>query len=211
MVMVDNPNKFADKFKLKSSRLTNWDYSTPGFYFITICTLNHNNFFGKIIDNKMELSKMGIIVNQCLIDISKHFSNVILDEYIVMPNHIHLLLNLLKPLSNFVNNCRDVACNVSTNLNNVSTKSINFSTIKNNFNEGINYFSKISPKSNTISSIIRSFKSAVTKQINPKTIFFAWQPRFHDEIIKDEKELLTIKNYIINNPINWKKDKFYKV
>ncbi|MFA6463239.1 MAG: hypothetical protein WCT51_04340, partial [Candidatus Shapirobacteria bacterium] len=59
--MVDNPTKFADKFKLKSSRLQNWNYSTPGYYFITICTHNHNNFFGKIINNKMELSKRGEI------------------------------------------------------------------------------------------------------------------------------------------------------
>ncbi|MFA6185294.1 MAG: hypothetical protein WCT51_00245 [Candidatus Shapirobacteria bacterium] len=57
--MVDNPTKFADKFKLKYSRLQNWNYSTPGYYFITICTYNHNNFFGKIIDNKMKLSKRG--------------------------------------------------------------------------------------------------------------------------------------------------------
>jgi len=197
--MSNNLTKFADKFKLKSSRLNNWDYSTSGFYFITICTYNHNNFFGKIIDNKMELSKMGIIANQCLIEIPKHFSNVILDEYIVMPNHVHILIKLLK----INDQCRDVACNVSTNINNVSINTNKISTKQNE------YFSKISPKQKTISSIIRSFKSAVTRQINPKTIFFAWQPRFHDHIIKNEKELLIVKNYIINNPINWQKDKFF--
>lgn len=87
--MENNQNNFADKYKLRSSRLSNWDYSTPGYYFITICTYNHNNFFGKIIDNKMELSKMGEIANQCLVDIPKHFQNTILDEYIVMPNYVH--------------------------------------------------------------------------------------------------------------------------
>ena len=58
MAIVENPNKFADKYRVASSRRENWDYSTPGFYFVTICTLNHNNFFGKIINNKIELSKM---------------------------------------------------------------------------------------------------------------------------------------------------------
>ena len=98
MVVIDNPNVFADKYKLKSPRLKNFDYSSPGLYFITICTLNHNNFFGKIINHQMELSKMGIIVNQCLVDIPKHFKNVLICESVIMPNHIHLLLSL-KPTS----------------------------------------------------------------------------------------------------------------
>jgi putative transposase len=176
-------NKFADQFKLKSSRLNNWDYSTPGYYFITIKTLNNNNFFGKIINNQMELSKMGIIANQYLINIPKHFSTVRLDEYIIMPNHVHIIIQIL---NNFVET-RDRA-----------------SLLKNN------KFYQLAIKSNqTIPKIISQYKSSVTRQINPKTIFFAWQPRFHDQIIKNKKELLIVKNYIINNPINWQKDKFY--
>ncbi|MDD2482845.1 MAG: transposase [Candidatus Shapirobacteria bacterium] len=190
MALVDNPTKFADKFKLKSSRLLNWDYSTPGFYFITICTYNHNNFFGKIINNKMELSKMGIITNQCLINIPKHFSNVILNEYIVMPNHVHILLNLSKPLSNSVETHHDASLSIKYN----------------NY-----YYHRIAIRSSqTIPLVIKQFKSATTRQINPKTIFFSWQPRFHDHIIQNEKEYLIIKQYIKNNIKNWNKDKYYK-
>ena len=186
--MENNQPKFADKYKLKSSRLINWDYSTPGFYFITICTYNHNNFFGKIINNKMVYSKCGEIVESELLKTFKIRKNIELLQWVIMPNHVHILMEIIKQ----EDKCRDVARYVST-------------TKENNKN-----FSNISPKPNTISSIIRSFKSAVTKQINPKTIFFAWQPRFHDQIIKDEKELLVIKKYIQNNVINWNKDKFYK-
>ena len=239
--MEINPTKFASKFKTSSSRLQNFDYSSSGIYFITICTLNKNNFFGKIINNQMELSKMGIIANQCLIDIPKHFSNITLDEYVVMPNHVHILFHVETPYmaslqkdsnntligdnsrnmrqTNFnpvethdrasltkrynnyfnFNQCRDVACNVSTNKQSNISKE----------NKTSNYFSNISPKPNSIPTIIRSFKSSVTHQINPKTVFFAWQPRYHDHIIKDKPELIKIKNYIINNPVNWEKDKFY--
>jgi len=237
MVIVDNPNKFADKFKLKSSRLTNWDYSTPGFYFITICTLNHNNFFGKIIDNKMELSKMGIIANQCLIDISKHFSNVILDEYVFMPNHVHILFHVETPYMASLlnkNNNQNTPLNKNNNQNPKSNQNNNLNKSIYNLKETpymaslqdnrkvtlINYshnnhpyyYSRLNQKSKQlIPKIIQQFKSAVTHQINLQTIFFAWQSRFHDQIIKNERELLTIKNYIINNPINWQKDKFYKV
>ena len=72
--MEINPTKFASKYKLKSSRLQNFDYSTPGVYFITICTLNKNNFFGKIINSKMELNQKGLITNTCLQNIPIHFN-----------------------------------------------------------------------------------------------------------------------------------------
>jgi len=197
MTTVDTPTKFASKYKLKSSRLQNWDYSTPGIYFITICTLNKNNFFGKIINNQIELSKMGNIVKSELLKTFEIRKNIRLHQYIIMPNHVHLLIEIKIQNIQF-NKCRDVARYVSTyNQSHVSTE------------ENNKVFSKISPKPNSISSIIRSFKSAVTHQINPKTIFFAWQPRYHDIIIKDKQEFIKIKNYIINNPAYWQKDKFY--
>ena len=186
-------NRFADKFKLKSSRLQNFDYSSSGIYFITICTLNHNNFFGKIISSEMELSKMGIIADQCLIDIPKHFPNIHLDEYVVMPNHVHLLFHVETPyMASLQKHPNDILINYS-------------------HRNHPNYYLRLNQKSKQlIPKVIQQFKSAVTRQINPKTIFFAWQPRHHDIIIKDQPELIKIKNYIINNPINWEKDKFYK-
>jgi len=197
--MIDNPTKFADKFKIKSTRLQNWNYSTPGFYFITICTYNHNNFFGKIINKKMELSKRGEITKSELLKTFEIRKNIKLHEWVIMPNHVHILMEI-KNQNNQHSKCRDVENKRRDVARYVST-----------IEENSKNFSKISPKPNTISSIIRSFKSAVTHQINPKTIFFAWQPRFHDQVIKNKKELLMIKNYIINNPINWQKDKFYKI
>ena len=189
MSQIDNPSKFADKFKLKSSRLNNWDYSTPGYYFITICTYNHNNFFGKIINNKMELSKMGIIANQCLIEIPKHFKNAFLDEYIIMPNHIHILLKLSKPLSHFVETHDRASLQI---------KYQNY------------HFHRLAIKSKqTVPKIINQFKSSVKRICNQNNFYFGWQTRYYDHIIKNEKELLIVKNYIINNPINWQKDKFF--
>ena len=183
-------NRFADKYKLKSSRLNNFDYSTPSFYFITICTLNHNNFFGKIINSKMELNQKGIITNDCLIQIPNHFKNIILNEYVIMPNHIHLLLELTQ-----------------TNVTPVETHDRAYLHI----GYQSYHFHRLAIRSNqTIPKIINQFKSSVKRQCNQQNLFFAWQPRFHDHIVKDEPELIKIKNYIINNPINWEKDKFYK-
>ena len=72
-------------------RLTNYDYSQPGAYFVTICTKNQIDYFGEIIDDIVHLSPIGHTAHQCWIDIPKHYPNVALDEFIIMPNHIHII------------------------------------------------------------------------------------------------------------------------
>jgi len=73
----------------KPNRLKHYDYSTFGWYFVTICTQNHFLHFGKIKKGKMFMSKLGNIVKKCWNDIPTHFPNAELDQYIIMPNHIH--------------------------------------------------------------------------------------------------------------------------
>lgn len=80
---------FKDKYQPGSSRLQGWDYSLSGTYFITICTKNREEFFGEVVDDEMILSKEGGIVEKYWKEITKHFANVRLDEFIVMPNHLH--------------------------------------------------------------------------------------------------------------------------
>ena len=167
-------------------------------YFVTICTQNFVEWFGVVNNEKMDLNKMGEIANSCWTKIPNHFPNVELDEYIIMSNHIHGIIGINDisrdadhnesndKMKSRTNSRRDVACNVSTS----------------------NRMSKISPKPNSLSVIIRSFKSAVTKLIrkshNPN---FAWQPRFYDHVIRNENSLEKIQNYILLNPKNWDLDK----
>ena len=91
--MVYNPNIHHRR----SIRLKNYDYSQPGTYFITICTDNHFHYFGSIYNNSNDenirkLNEGGKIAEQCWIDIPKHYPNVQLDVYVVMPNHVHGIL-----------------------------------------------------------------------------------------------------------------------
>ena len=73
----------------RSIRLRDYDYSRPGAYFVTICTKGHVNIFGDIVGGEIKLNELGKIVLQCLYDLPSHYSHVKLDEFIVMPNHIH--------------------------------------------------------------------------------------------------------------------------
>ncbi|HOU75849.1 MAG TPA: hypothetical protein PK957_01875 [Candidatus Dojkabacteria bacterium] len=81
--------KFLGKYRNGTTRLKPWNYSWNGYYFITTCAKNRFDYFGRIVGGKMVLNKIGKIVNKYWSDIPNHFINVYIDEYIVMPNHIH--------------------------------------------------------------------------------------------------------------------------
>ena len=86
--------------KRKQNRLTEYDYSTPNAYFITVCTENRKNLFwkdvGAIIDRpeSVPLTKLGLITRQSIAEIPKHYPMISVDHYVIMPNHIHLLLQI---------------------------------------------------------------------------------------------------------------------
>ena len=86
-------NKFKNRYRTPSTRLENYDYSSNGYYFLTICTKDRINYFGEVKNNKLELSKTGIMTQKFWLEIPKHFSFVNLDEFVVMPNHVHEILN----------------------------------------------------------------------------------------------------------------------
>jgi len=82
-------DKFQNKFRIPSARLQNWDYGWSAAYFVTICTANRECYFGDIQDHKMILSDTGIIADILWSEIQKHFQNITLDAFVVMPNHVH--------------------------------------------------------------------------------------------------------------------------
>lgn len=191
-----NNEKYQNKYRIESIRLKSWDYSCNGFYYVTICVKNREHIFGEIIDNEMILSEIGKIAHQNWINMIEHFKNIEIDEFIIMPNHIHGII--------LINNeqlpCRDVIYNVSTNTNNNDNPPTNESS-KNK------YFSNISPIKNTLSVIIRTYKASVSRICKKNNMFFEWQARFYDHIIRNEKSLENVRSYIKNNPINWVNDK----
>ena len=178
---------FKNKYRVETTRLQNWNYGWNGKYFVTIVTKNREHYFGKIGNKKIQFTEIGGIADKYWHEIPEHFPFVVLDEFCVMPNHIHGIVVIDNKTGN---TCRDVACNVSTNESNTNKMSI------------------ISPKSGSLSTIIRSFKSAVTKFANENNYNFGWQSRFYDHIIRNEKSLNRIRDYIRNNPENWNIDKF---
>jgi putative transposase len=170
----------------KSIRWKEHDYASEGAYFVTICTSRRRSYFGDIVNGEMNLSDMGRIADQCWQEIPKHFDNVQLDEYKVMPNHLHGIVMIT---------------NAVGTRHMVGTRHV----VSQHKDEPKRKFGPLPTKS--LHTIIGSYKSAVTKFIHAKGFAFGWQSRFHDHIIRNERELNKIRRYIDNNPARWQFDR----
>jgi putative transposase len=168
-----------------------WDYSTNAPYFITICTADRQHFFGKIITTNdenamphvtdvalMQLSEIGKIAESEWLKTPsiRPDMNLTLDAFVVMPNHFHAIIVIGE--------------------NQYNSDRIVTDEIKREFG----------PQRKNLASIVRGFKSAVTRQACEIHADFAWQTRLWDHIIRDEDEYYRIKTYIENNPANWNED-----
>lgn len=143
----------SNTHKRRSIRLKEYDYSSPGEYFVTICTYMKQCTFGKIVEENINLSSLGEIAVQCWKEIPRHFSNVKLDAFVCMPNHIHGIIILIEN-DNSVGIWHDghiirSSCNLVGTRHAVSLHE---------------QFGK--PTKNSVSTIVRLYESIVTKRIH---------------------------------------------
>ncbi|MDH5250699.1 MAG: transposase, partial [Cyclobacteriaceae bacterium] len=176
--------KYRNKYRNDSTRLKNRDYGAPGSYFVTLVTLNRKNYFGKIVEmqdfvhpqdpnnvgtqilGSVQLTEIGKIAHQYWIKIPIHFPFVKLDEFVIMPNHVHGLFSFDKP---------------------------KYPGGKPN---------AFAPQSRNLASVIRGYKAATKKYATLNNIEFAWQPRYHERVVRLD-ELIATRRYIKNNPTKW--------
>jgi REP element-mobilizing transposase RayT len=167
--------------KRKSNRISDYDYSQYGGYFITICTKDMKQILGKVVENSFvgvdahidptaqathcELSIIGKIVDKYINNIEKSSTDISVEKYVIMPNHIHMIL--------FVKNAGSMRAST--------------------------------PTSNLISNTVRSLKILTTKEIGTPL----WQRSYYDHVIRNEQDFMRIWEYIDNNPLQWDIDKFY--
>jgi len=237
----------------RSIRIPDYNYSRPGFYFITLCCSYREYLFGEIKDNIMILNDFGRIAYDEWIQSAKIRSEIELDEFVVMPNHFHaiVLINIDgRKVNNSGRGDRPVAPTDSNNpvaptdSNNpvaptdwaqnqlgdppvAPTDSNNPVTPTDSNNPvaptdwaqnqlgdpPVAPTRPTGPKSKSIGSLMAGYKSSVTKKINQlrhKPGEPVWQRNYFEHIIRDEKSLAQIRQYILDNPENWGKDEFYR-
>jgi len=165
----------------KSIRLQEYDYSQAGGYFITICTHEKECLFGEVVDGEIQLNDIGKIVKSEWLKTEEIRDNVSTDEFVIMPNHVHGILFIDEPSDR-----RGTVHRAPT-------------------------FERFGqPTSNSIPTIIRSFKATVTKQINEHRNTPGqkiWQSNYFDRVIRNDDELIRIREYILYNPLKWQIDK----
>jgi len=188
-INMKNNNKFNHEIHHRRSiRLSGYDYSQKGFYFITICTKNHKHLFGKINDGEMILNSAGKHTYNCWLEIPEHFPYVQLHEFGVMPNHIQGIIE-------FVDETSEYLPNLASPIKRTNTGS-----------------PQPSP-SNTIGSVIRGYKIGITKWFRKNMIeqypakSLVLQRNYWEHIIRTELEFGKISQYIIGNPACWEDDK----
>jgi putative transposase len=210
-LMINMTELFKNRYRVPSARAAWWNYGDNGAYFITICTENRQHFFGRISDKKMIMTKVGNCAHECWMKIPEHFPFVRLGEFVVMPNHVHGIVIINKTImDNNIKSFRGMDHANSRGDDVVGGENVaetqNFASLqmsKQPPNKTMNHFG---PQSRNLGSIIRGYKSGVSKYCTQNGILFGWQSRYHDHIIRDRIEFDRISNYILNNPINWKQD-----
>ncbi|MEO0837940.1 MAG: transposase [Cyanobacteria bacterium J06643_5] len=182
-----NQSKFQGKYRIESTRLSDKDYAENGWYFITICTKDCiYHFSNSVVSGQVQLTPIGEIAQQYFIDIPKYSKYTCIDAYVIMPNHVHGIVVINKPTDIAISHPKQTKADIMGN----------------------EFMSQISPKSGSLSAIIRSYKSAVTRWCGRNGYpDFKWQERFYESIIRVDDSIDRIRKYIDNNPAKWEKNK----
>jgi REP element-mobilizing transposase RayT len=172
-------------FTHPSRRKQSWDYSKPGYYFITIVTKNRRRWFGEIRNGVMHKTRLGEFVEQSWKNTIalRPGMNLWLGEFVVMPDHFHAVI--------FIGGTKTIEHTDAVLMND-------------SLEELLRRKNQFGTQSENLASIIRGFKASVTTEARRRGIPFGWQERFHDNILASAGDLLQVQNYIRNNVENWK-------
>lgn len=179
----------------RSIRLKDYDYDQPGAYFITICSQNRECLFGNIIQNQLQLNQYGQIIEQVWNYLPDQFPHLDIDAAVIMPNHFHGIVII-------TDTCRDlVSKSLSKSLSRPQSKSDHQLTERPFYEQ-----------KTKLGKIIAYFKYQTTKFINQKRNSVGvkvWQSNYYEHIIRNEKTLAILQNYIIENPLRWEIDQLH--
>ena len=183
----------------RSIRLSGYDYSQSGAYFVTICSYQRQCVFGDIVNGQMHLNQYGDIVADTYQWLCQRYPFLHLDEWIIMPNHFHAIMVIAD--QSYINTdkpCRGGSRTAPTNYQRQTDTTINHR----------NSTAKRKP----LGRLIGAFKTVSTKKINilrdaPGTPL--WQRNYYEHIIRNEQAMDKIRQYIINNLISWVEDQLH--
>ncbi|MDP2857789.1 MAG: hypothetical protein Q8P50_07410 [Bacillota bacterium] len=179
-----------DKRRRRSIRLRGYDYSQPGAYFVTVCSEDRQCIWGDIAEGQMKRNLLGDVVLACWANLPHHFPYVELDAFVVMPNHVHGIV--------VITHRRGEASGPNTRTPGLAAPDATPLPHPDGTRPG------------SLGAIVQNFKSVSTRRIN--TMRSApgapvWQRNYYEHVVRNERELDRIRQYIILNPSRWAWDR----
>ena len=183
---------FNGKYRVKTARAHWIDYNN-GDFFVTICTKNRSHYFGHIYNGEIYLTSIGLYTSEAIQNIQKHNPYCEVLGFVIMPNHIHLILSIM--------DIREMHKNkvAPTQVETQYIASLQFQS----------QMRIISKQRSLLARTIANFKSAVTRYARAQKIEFGWQSRYHDAFIRNQAMMNQIADYVDNNVVRWATDCYF--
>ena len=197
----------------RSTRLKGYDYSSPGFYFITIICLNRAHLFGRIEGGQMSLNAFGEIIEEEWRKTPRLRQNVALHDYVIMPNHFHTILQILFPKNSKDPEESSAQPAFKSPSHTVGAVVRGFKGITTKKVKELTRLTESNGEDNGLDTGRGEWQFAPTRVHLPIEKIDVnqsiWQRNYYDIIIRNEKSYHRISRYIKNNPKNWKEDELY--
>jgi REP element-mobilizing transposase RayT len=188
----------------RSFRLEGYDYSTAGAYFVTVCADGRACLFGNIVDGAVRLNPCGMAVLEAWDALPAHYPHVLLDAFIVMPNHMHGII-LFDDRADVL-----VGADVTTRTSDAKSVGAGFKPAPTSGGiVGSGAGLKPAPTRRALPEIVRAFKTFSAKRINGLRATPGapvWQRNYYEHVVRDERALNRIRQYIAENPARWADD-----
>jgi REP element-mobilizing transposase RayT len=189
-----------DQHHRRSIRLAGYDYAQFGAYFLTLCAYNRQCTFGEIAGDSVQLNAWGEIVREEWLRTAAMRHDVTLDEFIIMPNHMHMVVLLAGQGDH--NGRMQFAPTDPARGDDAGR--MQFAPTQRAGDARIR-----GTATRAIGSIVQGFKGAVTRRINQLRASSeppVWQRNYYEHVVRDEKTLNAVREYILNNPARWAED-----
>ena len=202
------------KHRRRSIRLQGYDYSQPGAYFVTICTQNYSYLFGDIVEGEMVLNEAGQMVQGVWDELPMHYPGIETDAFIIMPNHVHGIIVIqpsdVGPASSTVGAGPCACPGDAPQSSDMGRLRVGHPHLGQP--QGVAPTTRMS-----LPDVVHRFKTLTTKRYTDGVKHNGWKPfpgrlwqrNYWEHVVRNERELHRIREYIINNPAKWESDRLY--
>jgi REP element-mobilizing transposase RayT len=185
----------SNKHHRHSIRLQGYDYTQVGAYYVTMVTHDRECLFGEVVDGEMRLNEIGRVVSQVWQRLPMHFRNIELDGFVIMPNHVHGIVVIVRELTHAGDARRGKAL-ADANASRIADANADALPLHGT-----------PPRS--LNAVVQNFKSITARRIH-QNLWFAdrpiWQRNYYEHVIRNDADLNRIREYIFNNPFDWATD-----